>query len=205
MPPITWLTDPVPLIQQFERKHANPEAGALLLFAVQTTESLAYLRDVDARDDLSRPTIGGHAPHTVDVAHARWAVGGCATTFDLCAAALGRALCAHAGKHELDLAAFDHTTTNKQRAAGAAMLRGALPAPALGWVDAVLGECDYAEIRALRNHLTHGRVTRHFSMPRKRLRLMGQGVLNDVPAWVAEAERLAVHHVSALVAVLPSV
>jgi hypothetical protein len=94
MPPLEWPVDPIPVNQQFAPRRNCQEAGALLNFAVWTAESVTYLPDVDCRDDLSTPTINGHAAHVVDVAHTRWAVGSCITTLDLCAAALGRALCA---------------------------------------------------------------------------------------------------------------
>src|SRR5438874_9903263 len=97
MPACHWPEDPMHVIAQFEARHGNSESGALLLFAVWAVESLYYLGDLDQRLDPSQATIGEHSADVVDVAHARWATGTCITALDLCAAALGRALCAHAG------------------------------------------------------------------------------------------------------------
>src|SRR2546429_2483060 len=101
MPPFNWSADPVEIISQFETRHSNPEAGALLLFAVWTVDSLYYLQDLDDTHDLLQPTVAGHRPDVVEVAHSRWATGACVTALDLCVAALGRALCGYTGKREL--------------------------------------------------------------------------------------------------------
>src|SRR5205823_11887801 len=96
-----WPDDPTQVISEFESRHQNPEAGALLLFAVWAVDSLYYLSDLDQALDPSQAMVGGHSADVVDVAHARWAVITCITALDLCAAGLGRALCGHRNKREL--------------------------------------------------------------------------------------------------------
>jgi len=60
MPPFDWPGNPVEVISQFERRHSNPEAGALLLFALWTVDSIYYLQDLDDTHDLSQNTVAGH-------------------------------------------------------------------------------------------------------------------------------------------------
>jgi hypothetical protein len=196
MPPFNWPRDPVPVIHDFEKRHNAPSAGGLLLFAVWTVDSLYYLEDLDRENDLSHPTIREHRPDVVDVAHARWATSGCGTALDLCAAGLGRALCGHQGSNELDLGGLG----SSGRHSG---LRVHLPGAAIRWVDAVLTDPGYQEIRLARNLLTHARVLRHFTLPRQRLRLDVGGRQVDVPTLVLHATKVATNNVVALVDLLP--
>ncbi len=169
MPACHWRNDPVQDIAQFEARHGNPESGALLLFAVSAVDSLYYLGDVDRAIDPSQATVGDHVADVVDVAHARWATGTCITALDLCAAALGRALCAQTGTRELDIGDFDPDPERTQKRA--ARLRANLPVQARRWIDNVLADPGYKQIKAARDSLTHARVSRHFTVPRQRLRL----------------------------------
>jgi hypothetical protein len=196
MPPFNGPHDPVEIIQSFDARHGVPAAGSLLLFAVWTVDSLYYLEDLDRADDLSQPTIRGHRPDVVDVAHARWATGGCATALDLGAAGLGRALAGHTGQNELDLASLRPNGKHRQ-------LRARLPATAIGWVDTVLADPDYHEIRDARNLLTHAKLLRHFSLPRQRLRLDVGRRRIDVPTLVQQARDVATRNVTTLVSLLP--
>jgi hypothetical protein len=75
MPPFTWTSEPIGLIQSFETRHKNPLAGALFAWAAWAVESLHYLDDIDSEYDASHTVIGAHPPDVVDVAHARWATG----------------------------------------------------------------------------------------------------------------------------------
>jgi hypothetical protein len=90
MPKHVWQIEPLPLIQQFERRHNRPEAGALIAWAVYAVESLHYLDDLDLAFARSSEVCETHDPATVDVAHTRWATGTCITALDLCAAGLAR-------------------------------------------------------------------------------------------------------------------
>lgn len=185
------------VIPQFEARHPNPESGALLLFAVWAVDSLYYLHDVDCALDPSQAMIGEHVADVVDVAHARWAVGTCITSLDLCAAALGRALCAHTGPHELAIGSFDRK--NKRATA----LRAKLPSPALQWIDNVLTDLGYHQIKEARDSLIHARLRRHFSIPRKRLSLKVGDNRVDVPTIVDRAKDVGTRHVLQLLAILP--
>jgi hypothetical protein len=195
MPAFTWPCDPATRFQAFEKRHASPAAGALFLFAVRAIDSLYYLRDIDRQDDLSQPNIRGHAPDAVEVAHARWATGTCITALDLCAAGLGRALCGHAKSRELDL---------RQLADVKQAWRSRLPATANAWVDGVVGDTRYARVIEARNHLTHARLTRHFSMPRKRLQLGLESGPVDVPTLIDCALEVSTTKMVEFIAHLPT-
>src|SRR5947209_8592771 len=112
MPPFKWPVSPMHAIQAFEVRHGNPEAAALVLWAVSCVEALHYLddldRDYEARGVLSHGSkTSDHPTHIVDVSHARWAVSTCATGFDLCAAALARIYTAYSGGFEASMANYD--------------------------------------------------------------------------------------------------
>jgi hypothetical protein len=199
MPICEWPNDPLQVVAQFEARHGNPESGALLRFGVWAVESLHYLGDVDRAIDPSRATIGDHQADVVDVAHARWATGTCITAIDLCAAALGRALCAHRGKRELDIGDFDL----EREQTPARRLRANLPAKAQQWIDTVLADPDYKQIKAARDSLTHARVLRHLTVPRQRLRLQVEDDRIDVPTIIDCAQTVGSKHVSLLLAILP--
>ena len=195
MPPFAWPGDPTGVIQAFETRRASPNAGALLIFALHSVDSLYYLLDIDRRDDLSAPTIGGHAPDVVDVAHARWATGTCVTALDLCAAGLGRALCGYRKTRELDLVELsrpDHPW------------RQQLPASAAAWVDSSLADPRYCQIIRVRHALTHSRITRHFAMTRQRLRLGQPRDQIGVPELVDLAREVATERVVELLNDLPN-
>ena len=199
MPPFDWPGDPVQIIQAFEARHGNPASGALLWFAVWAVDSLYYLSDIDSTHDLSQSTIGGHRPDVVEVAHARWATGTCITALDLCAAGLGRALCAHTETRELDIAAF----RPGRKSDPTDRLRSRLPPRARQWVDDVRGDSQYRQIKAVRDSLTHARVLRHFTVPRERLRLQVENDRLDVPDLIDCAKGVGARHVSMLLGILP--
>lgn len=73
MPPFIWQTDPTVVVTAFEKRHHNPEAGALLAWAAWTVDGLRYLDDIDRAFDGTRTSVGLHRPDVVDVSHARWA------------------------------------------------------------------------------------------------------------------------------------
>ena len=114
MPCYTWAADPNNIISGFETRHAQPDSGALLAWAVLSVESLHYLADIDQDYEVSHQVVGGHSRDIVDVAHARWATGTCITSLDLCAAALGRTFCGHKSSHELALPDFDTSKLSKK-------------------------------------------------------------------------------------------
>jgi hypothetical protein len=101
MPRYIWAADPNNIISGFETRHAEPESGALLVWAVLSVESLHYLADIDQDYEISHHVVGGHSRDIADVAHARWATSTCITSLDLCGAALGRTFCGHKSSREL--------------------------------------------------------------------------------------------------------
>ena len=199
MAPVTWPADPVAIANDFEQRRGGPGSGALILFGVWAAESLYYLADIDAQDDLSQPTVRGYRPDVVDVAHARWGTGTCVTALDLCAAGLGRALGNHTAVRELSIADFTASATS----AGAKVRRCLLPTPALHWIDGVADDRQCATIKAARNALTHARVRRHFSMPRERIQVQAGDTRLDVPTLLAYARDTATEHILRLLHVLP--
>lgn len=206
MPPFTWPTEPVSIIAAFEGRHASPEAGALLMWAVSAVDALYYLADVDAFYDSSRSVLGTHRPDVIDVAHARWAAGTSITALDLCAAALGRAICKHRGSNELDLRSFDPTYSSKRQQE----LYSKLPSAVTQWLKGMLDDPRYTEMKAARDALTHRRLSRHFSMsvgssrPDERLKLQVGANWVRVSDLVVEVRDLATTHVAALIQILPN-
>lgn len=149
--------------------------------------------------------VGGHRSDVVDVAHARWSTSTCITALDLCAAGLARSFCAHGGSKKFDLGDFDLSqppdrTVNR---------RARLPQLALQWVDNVLADVDYKNIKAARDWLIHSRLNRHFSVtpggPPQRLKLELQSTQREVRCIVELSRDVATRHVSAFIALLPNV
>jgi hypothetical protein len=203
MPAYRWPNNPMRVISQFESRHRNPKAGALLAFAVWAVESLYYLGDLDQELDPSQAMVGEHSADVIDVAHARWAVATCITALDLCAAALGRALCGHKKKRELALRDFDLNRELEQKENRAAHLRADLRKRGRKWIDNVLADPEYIQIKAARNALIHARVARHLTVPRQRIRLQLKDEQVDVPTIIDTAKHLGSKHVSDLLAILP--
>jgi len=195
MPTFAWPGDPVQTISSFDTRHASPEAGALLLFAMWTVDSLYYLQDLDDEDNLSQPTIRGHRPDVVDVAHLRWATGACITALDLCVAGLARALCGYAKERELSLSDLYQDRF--------LAVRNLLPFKALQWLDSVNTDQQYKQIKTVRNALTHARVRRHFTLPRRRLEIQVKDNRLDIPTVIRQAKDVATGHILALLTILP--
>lgn len=206
MPSAQWQTDPSAAIAAFEKRHPDPEAGALLLWAFSSVDALHYLVDLDAEYETSRSVPGGHSPDVVDIAHARWATGTCITALDLCTAGLARALGRHQGPRELDLGDFARVRPSE---AMAVVIR-VMPRPALDWIQAVLGDAVYAEMKAARDALTHRRVPRHLyaslgsAAPDPRLDLQVDTHRIPVPRLIQDARALATGHLDNLLTLLPA-
>ncbi|MCB0191355.1 MAG: hypothetical protein KDJ65_05375 [Anaerolineae bacterium] len=204
MPQFQWSTEPTDLIRPFEVRYNAPDAGALFAWASKAVEEIYYLNDIDLTFEASGQTIGNHNPDVVDLAHARWATGTCITALDLCAAAFGRTFCGHTSNREMDMSFFDKAGRYKQEAT---QRRKQLPATALAWIDGVLIDTEYMQTKSARNWLTHSRVTRHFKLgpdSRQRLRLSIDGHKIPVRQVIETARGVAVHHISAVLKVLPT-
>ena len=144
MPPLAWPTDPVKTVEDFETRHQQPEAGALLAWAAWTVDGLKYLDDIDLGYDTKRVVSGEHQPDVIDVSHARWATGTCMTALDLCAAALARGLCGYTKAREIDIADLS-PASSRSRA-----IRNSLPLAAVAWVDCVLCDPEYVVVKEAR-------------------------------------------------------
>jgi hypothetical protein len=203
MPSAHWPQNYTELIAQFEKRHAHPEVGGLLFFAVWAVDSLYYLSDLDQVLDPTKPIVGTHSADVVDVAHARWAVTTCITAVDLCAAGLGRAFCGHTNKRELALGDLDVTRDAKRKQKRAAILRESLPDQARQWTDKVFADPGYRQVKAVRDALTHARLPRHLNAPRKRMRLQVADDQIDVATIIECAKRVGFKHVSRLLIILP--
>ncbi len=203
MPQWTWPDKAHEAVSSFETRHAHPDAGALLMWAMSCVRSLHYLDDLDRAYDVSNAVAGGHVPDVVDVAHARWATGTCVTALDLCGAGLGRALCGHNSGQELDLGDFKR----KEECPKNVRLRAALPPAGLQWCESVFSDADYQLVRNARNWLTHSRLTRHFTLkangPPQRLTLELKSKRIGVRELVERARDVSTKHVALLVALLP--
>ena len=196
MPPYNWQAEPINLIQQFETRHGCPAAGALFAWAVWAVDCLHYLDDLDRDFDVSRMPIAGHRPDVVDVAHARWATGTSITSLDLCAAGLGRAFCAQTRTHEFDIGDINN-----------AARRAKLPPDAQQWIDHVLADPYYNQVKSARDWFTHSRLNRHFVLaiggPPQRLILEFGSTRLPVRDLIELAQDLATRHVSDFVQILP--
>lgn len=204
MPQFQWSTEPTDLIQPFEVRYNAPDAGALFAWASRAVEELYYLDDIDLAFEASAQTVGNHNPDVVDIAHARWATGTCITALDLCAAAFGRTFCGNTSNREMDMSFFDMTGRHKKKAP---QRRKQLPVTVLSWINGVLIDMDYIQIKSARNWLTHSRVTRHFGIGpsgRHRLRLNIDGHKIPVRQVIKTARGVAVRHIPAILKVLPT-
>jgi hypothetical protein len=204
MPPLKWTTeDRLEPIRSFEARHGAPDAGALIVWAAWTVDSLNYLDEID-REYESNPPIEGQWRDTIDVAHARWATATSITALDLCAAGLGRVFCQpQVGPYELDLADFDPDPSANQRTrARRAGRRDQLPLSARNWIVAAFDDPRYTTIKEVRNSLTHARMTRHLGLHR-RLQLGFQTTQIGVRELVETARDYATDHVSSFLQQLP--
>lgn len=203
---MVWSHLPSNPVGDFETRHRTPEGGALLAWALSCVEALHYLVDFDATYDATRLMPGEHSGAVIDVAHARWATGTSVTALDLCAAAFGRAYCKHAGPIELDLGSFLTSGSKKQRSRWSA-----LPAGAQQWLTAVNTDPAFAELKAVRDALTHRRLPRRIyasvgsPLPDPRLDIQVGSSLKPVGQIVLEACKVSTEHVVALIAILPSI
>lgn len=193
-----WKTDSVSVIQAFEVRHPNGEAGALVLWAINCVDTLHYLDDLRHVVNRSHALSAEHTPDLIDVAHVRWATVTSITALDLCAASLGRVFCGHAGDQELDVRFF--TTRNDAPAR-----RARLPPPALAWVDALQSDDDYRTILDARHCLTHRRPVRHLRMSGPMSLDVGHGAPMTVEELVDRARDLAARHVVSFLDQLPSI
>jgi len=165
MPPLVWAKSPVTVLQEYEKRHGPNALDSLIIWATCAVESLYYLDDLDAQTQATYPaSVQGHHADIVDIAHVRWATGTAITSLDLCAAALGRHYCRWTQPNELDLRGFVHIKKkNDKQKEEHNKRRSLLPDPALSWVDSVLNNKEYKQIRDLRNPFTHSRLPRHFT------------------------------------------
>jgi len=202
MPRHNGFFEQTDIVNAFEQRHRNGEAGALLMWSLASVDALWYLDDIDLALEGGTPPAGGHPRDVVDIAHARWATGTCITCLDLCAAALGRVYCkAKENNHELDLANLDPSRTKNPN--NVAKLRSAIRPAALQWVDGVLNDAKYSRISECRRALTHDRLPRNIFLHR-RIELKLNTGKASIRSIVQDARDVATNHVGALLNVLPA-
>jgi hypothetical protein len=195
----SWSVEPINVIVAFERRHAKPDSGALLMWAVFSADSLHYLADVDAHPEI----VGDHDPDTADVAHARWATSTCITALDLCAAALGRTFCRYKSRRELALSSFDVKQIGKKASAEASRLLAKLPPSPRDWIADILTNAKYQKLKNARDWLTHSRIPRHLAVGgngRQRLRLSVGAVQFGIRDVIEQARDFATESVESLLA-----
>jgi hypothetical protein len=130
----------------------DKEAGALLTWAIWTTDSLSYLERVDEEAfGGQRRGLYEYHPSTVDLAHVRWASGSAITAIDLCAGVLGRKYYKSGGR-ELALSDFFGDDGAK--------LRALLPTQAALWVTTTNGHHKYQTVKRARKPMTHSVLAR---------------------------------------------
>ena len=205
MPPFEWPIEPTKILQGFEECHNETHAGALFGGARVCVENLHYLADLDIDLDRaqSEERFAGHNLFFADVAHARWATSTCITALDLCAAGLGCAFCDNKNTNEFSLRYFD-TSEGKKRAF---KYRSKLTSACCHWIDGVLADQQFLEIKAARNELIHSLPNQHFhsrvGAPRQRLKLTVNNHNLSVRDLIEHARDLATRQVVDFFKLLP--
>ena len=203
MPRNSWSTEPSAVVGAFGNIHPDAEAGALLMWAFDSAESLHYLGDIDDAYERSRSVPGNHRAEIVDVAHARWATTTSITALDLAAAALARSLGGHPGPREFDLGSFASPSKDER------IVLNRMPSDALAWASDVLSDPRYQLIKDARDALVHRRPRRHHYAvigspePDPRLDLSVGGNQVPVGTIIHEARDVATFHLEKLLSLLP--
>ena len=205
MPAYKWPNNPTSEIVDFEKRHPDPEAGALLQWAVVFVESLHYLDDIDSEYEATRQVLGDHHPDFVDLTHVRWGTSTSITALDLGVAALPRSLGGYGGPRELDVGDFNTTKPSKAVLA----VTSVMPLSAMQWIQAIPLDPNYPVVNDVRHALTHRRLLRHLHMsagssaPEPRLGLSVNGAAVPARELVEKARDLATAQISKIVTLLP--
>ncbi|GIF51125.1 hypothetical protein Afe04nite_56640 [Asanoa ferruginea] len=149
MPPYAW---PLDLEESARALGAKTQiAGTYAIWAIWSVDGLAYLDDLD--DDVFRGatrSIGAHHVDTVDITHARWAVGTAMTAVDLAAASIGALHLPHRPDRAYDVGELGRPKNQSQLCSGCA-----------AWLSDVVDDPDFATLTALRHPFTHRSLPRH--------------------------------------------
>jgi len=225
MSPYQWRTNPAEIVIAYEERGKRNGAGSRFTAATHCVESLHYLADLDAY--LGSTRYLGHNPDHADIAHARWAVNTCITAIDLCAAGLGRAYCGNEEKKEFSLGYFNPTRKknrkkgirawicrsycgrNKKNTDKTEIYRSKLPDAYRDWIDNILGDPLYKEIKSARDWLTHSRIPRHLTLnagppTRTRLKLSVGKKKIGVRDLIERSRDVATKHISDFLDLLPN-
>lgn len=145
MTPRTWPVSRDAAVVAIEATGTADE-GSLISWAIWSADSVRYLQAVEM--DATTPDPLGHARHVVDVAHVRSATSAAVTAIDLCAAILGRRIWGPSPNgHEAAVTTFVRPRHQQNYAR--------LSAGGRVWIDGVLSDPDYLELKAIRNPMTH--------------------------------------------------
>jgi hypothetical protein len=196
-----WQRDPVDVAREYEARASTPgaraDAGALIMWAAWTIDSLFYLQEVVDADRVGPNFYAPHNPATKAVAHLRWAAGSSITALDLCAAAAARELGIWDGGNEVDARQLVRKRTGLPSAAVVAW-----PAEIVEWLDKLVADPDYSVILKARRPLTHARLLRHFttSSPAIRVSIGASQLTTD--ELIVRARKFATRHVQEFLNVL---
>lgn len=201
-------------IQAFKDRGGSDEAGIRFGWAARAVESLHYLDYIDREYGDSPPP--GHRGEVVDVAHVRWATSTAITALDLCAAGLGLAFCGITGsnKEEMAVVWLDPKDRKGRDRKGKALrqvegYRKDLPAAATTWVDDLLADPRYRQIKQIRKDLIHSWIPRHLTIlaggqeGRERVKMDMGGSRVSVRTVIENARDVADDHVTRLLDILP--
>jgi hypothetical protein len=143
VPPFQWPLD----ASAASGLHNN--AGDYVSWATWAVDALYYLDDLDQQAERLRWIRAGHLPDTVDLAHARWAVGTAMTALDLSAAAVG---VHHGAPLRQGNPVHDVTDLNA--------VRGQLCSGCVTWLDGVVQDRTYPILKDARDKLVHRKLPR---------------------------------------------
>ena len=91
------------------------------------------------------------------------------------------------------------------RRSGVARLRGMLPSQALDWVDRVISDQRYHEVKGARNPLTHARLPRVLDNGRTQFLVAETGTTLATHDMVSLSRDLATEHVTTFVDVVEQI
>lgn len=198
--------DPTPALVEFEKRHQNGEAGALLGAGAAAVAALQYLVHIDKAFEARQFCPAVHDPAVIDMAHALWATSTCISAIDRCAAAMARALCGYRGGREVDA---NELWSDRSARGHKVPFRQQLSTSVVDWIEGVRDDAEYDSVRAVRDRLVHSRIPRHFTMvigssgPPDRIQLDFGSKRVSVAEVVSKSFEVADRHVSLLFDRLP--
>ena len=197
----SWTKDPVQAAIEYERRSSTPgqraEAGALIMWAAWTVDSLYYLEEIVEADRDGPNFFAPHNPATKAVAHLRWAAGSSITAIDLCAAVAARELGLRASGNE-----FDARKLESKRIDLPANTVSGWPNEIRNWLVGLIGDPDYPIVLGSRHPLTHRRLIRHFTTADRSIRVDIGRARYTTDELILRARKLATRQVESFLGVV---